>query len=80
MYGYNGLDLNAPDAVHVDPITEVRVLYFRSDVLPMLKWLEPWVSDEKIAELDAKYRPLIEQGYSRPDGIFGAQWETAQAG
>ncbi|KRE25223.1 hypothetical protein ASG82_16655 [Mycobacterium sp. Soil538] len=80
MYGYNGLDLNTPDAVHVDPTTGVTVLYFRSDVLPMLKWLEPWVSDEKLAELDAKYRPLIEQGYSRPDGIFSGQWEAAHAG
>lgn len=61
-YGYNGLDLTAPDAVHVDPVTGATVLYFRSEVLPMLEWLDPpWVSDEKMAELDAKYRPLIER-------------------
>ncbi|MCV7151621.1 Ig-like domain-containing protein [Mycolicibacterium pyrenivorans] len=78
-YGYNGLDLTAPDAVHVDPVTGATVLYFRSEVLPMLEWLDPWVSDEKMAELDAKYRPLIEAGYRRPDGIFSPAWEAAQA-
>lgn len=78
IYGYDHLDLTNPDAVYVDPVTGVKVLYFRSDVLPMLK---PWdwaLNDERMAELDAKYRPKIEAGYSRPDGIFSPEWEEQQ--
>lgn len=41
-------------------------MYFAPDVLPMLKWREPFTSPERMAELDAKYRPRIEAAYDRP--------------
>ncbi|UXA19496.1 PE-PPE domain-containing protein [Mycobacterium sp. SMC-4] len=66
MFGYNGLDLTAPDSVYVDPRTGARTLYFRTDVLPILRWRAWFTSPERMAELDAKYRPIIEAAYDRP--------------
>ena len=66
MRGYDNLDLNNPDAVWVDPATGARTLYYRTDVLPILAWRQWFTPDERMAELDAFYRPRIEAAYSRP--------------
>lgn len=64
--GYDGLDLTQPDAIDVDERTGARVLWFRTDDLPILRWVKPWVSEKRYAELDTKYRARIEQAYERP--------------
>lgn len=64
--GYDDIDLDDPDATYVDPVTGSTTKYFRSDVLPMLRWRQRFTSDERMAELDAKYRPRIEAAYDRP--------------
>lgn len=63
--GYDQLDLDSPDAVHVTE-SGAEVKWFRSDTLPMLRWRESFTTPERMAELDAKYRPLIEKAYDRP--------------
>jgi len=43
----------------------------------MLKFVQPFVSAQRMAELDAQYRPLVERDYDRPDYIEqgqGADW------
>lgn len=69
LEGYDGLDLDNPDAVYVDPDTGAKTLYFRTDVLPMLQWMDWFVAAEQLAEWDATLRPLIEAAYDRPVAI-----------
>ena len=73
MRGYDNLDLTAPDAVHVDERTGARTLYYRTDVLPILAWRDWFTSDERMAELDAYYRPKIEAAYERPIDFEAAE-------
>ncbi len=64
---YTDVDLDDPRNVNwVDEATGVRYVYVPTDVLPMLQWRDWFTSDERMAELDAKYRPLIEADYDRP--------------
>lgn len=64
--GYDDIDLDDPDAVWTDPVTGSTTKYYRSDTLPMLRWRERFTSEERMAELDARYRPRIEKAYDRP--------------
>lgn len=64
IHGYD--DLGEPDVVWRDDETGSVTEFHRSDVLPMLKGWDWLLSDERMAELDAKYRPRIDQAYSRP--------------
>lgn len=66
LEGYDGLDLDNPDAVYVDPKTGATTLYFRTDLLPMLSWMDWFATPEQLAEWDATLRPLIEAAYARP--------------
>ena len=66
---YEEVDLSSADATYFDPETGSISYYYRADVLPMLKWRDWFTSDEKMAELDAKYRPLVEAGHDRPGTV-----------
>lgn len=71
------VDINDPEnLIYQDPDGTTYML-IEADVLPMLKWRDWFTSDELMAELDAKYRPLIEADYDRPNYIEqgeGADW------
>ncbi|MDG4667348.1 PE-PPE domain-containing protein [Mycobacterium sp. 236(2023)] len=74
---FEDVDINDPDNLVYRDGDGSTYMLIEADVLPMLKWMEPWVSDEKMAELDAKYRPLIEKDYDRPAYVpqgEGADW------
>lgn len=64
IHGYD--NLGEPDVVWRDDETGSVTEFHRSDVLPMLKAWDWLLSDERMAELDAKYRPRIDQAYDRP--------------
>ena len=70
-------DVNDPgNLIYQDPDGSTYML-IKADVLPMLKWRAWFTSDERMAELDAQYRPLIEADYDRPDYVVqgeGADW------
>jgi hypothetical protein len=66
MEGYDDLDLDAYDAIYIDPVTQSRTLYFTTKVLPILAPLDWLLSDSAMAELDAIVRPMVEEAYSRP--------------
>ncbi len=52
-------DINDPDnLVYTEGNTTYMLI--KADTLPMLKWVEPFVSEKRLAELDARYRPLVE--------------------
>jgi len=65
LHGYDELDLSNPSATYTAPDGSTT-LYYAPEVLPMLKWREKWTTPERMAELDAKYRPRIEAAYDRP--------------
>lgn len=64
--GYDGIDLEAPDATYTDPRTGAVTKYYRTDVLPILKGWDWLLNDAQMAKLDAKYRPRVEKAYDRP--------------
>lgn len=70
------VDINDPNnLVYQDGNTTYMLI--EAKTLPMLKWVQPFVSEARLAELDAKYRPLVERDYDRPDYIAqgdGADW------
>jgi len=63
--GYDGIDLDNPDATYTNEDGSVQKWY-RTDTLPVLAWRKWFTSDERMAELDKYYRPLIEKDYDRP--------------
>lgn len=73
---FDDLDVNDPgNLVYQEGSTTYMLI--PADTLPMLRWVAPFVSLERLAELDAKYRPLVELDYDRPDFIEqgeGADW------
>lgn len=73
---FDDVDIDDPDnLVYRDGTTTYMLV--RADVLPMLKWLDRFVDDEQMAELDRIFRPLVERDYARPDYIpqgEGADW------
>ncbi|MGB2921755.1 MAG: PE-PPE domain-containing protein [Mycobacterium sp.] len=73
---FEDMDVNDPDNLIYQEGNTTYML-IEADTLPMLRWVEPFVSDQRMAELDARYRPLVESGYDRPDYIRqgeGADW------
>lgn len=74
-------DINDPDnLVYTEGNTTYMLI--KADVLPMLTWVKPFVSEKRLAELDARYRPLIEKDYDRPAYIpqgEGADWGNGNA-
>ena len=70
-------DINDPDnLIHRDADGTTYML-IKADVLPMLKWMAAFTPAERMAELDAKYRPLVERDYDRPEYVEqgeGADW------
>lgn len=69
--------INDPDNLIYQDEDGTTYMLIKAEVLPMLKWMDWFTSDERMAELDAKYRPLIEADYDRPDYIEqgeGADW------
>ena len=65
LHGYDDLDLANPHATYTAPDGSTT-LYYAPEVLPMLKSWDWLLSDERMAELDAKYRPRVEAAYDRP--------------
>lgn len=71
---YFPADINDPKHRVWTDENGVTYMLIEADVLPMLKWRDWFTSDERMAELDAKYRPLIEADYDRDgNGIFGEE-------
>lgn len=70
-------DINDPDnLIHRDADGTTYML-IKADVLPMLKWMAAFTPAERMAELDAKYRPLVERDYDPPEYVEqgeGADW------
>lgn len=73
--GYD--ELGEPTAVYTDAVSGSVTNYYRPDVLPMLRSRDWYTSDERMAELDAKYRPLIEKAYDRPVDVEAA-WKRGR--
>ncbi|MGB3355218.1 MAG: PE-PPE domain-containing protein [Mycobacterium sp.] len=77
-FGYfdEGVDINDPNNL-VFQEGNTTYMLIPAETLPMLNWVRPFVSEERLAELDARYRPLVERDYDRPDYIQqgeGADW------
>ena len=73
---FEGLDVNDPDNL-VYQEGNTTYMLIPAETLPMVSWLAPFVSDQRLAELDARYRPLVERDYDRPAYIpqgEGADW------
>lgn len=73
---FDGLDINDPDNL-VFQEGNTTYMLIPAETLPMVRWLQPFVSAQRLAELDAKYRPLVEQDYDRPAYVpqgEGADW------
>lgn len=74
---FEPVDINDPDNLIYRDADGTTYMLIKADVLPMLKWMDPWLSDQKMAELDATYRPLVEADYDRPAYLpqgDGADW------
>lgn len=75
-FDYFAADINDPsNLVYRDGQTTHMLI--EADVLPMLRWRDWFTPDDRMAELDAKYRPLIEADYDRPAYVeqgAGADW------
>lgn len=78
---FQPVDINDPNnLIYQDEGTTHMLI--KADVLPMLKWRAWFTSPARMAELDAKYRPLIERDYDRPAYIpqgEGADWGNGNA-
>ncbi|WP_024445120.1 PE-PPE domain-containing protein [Mycolicibacterium iranicum] len=74
---FDDVDINDPDNLVYRDEDGSTYMLIKAETLPMLAWMDPWISDERMAELDAKYRPLIEKDYDRPAYVpqgGGADW------
>ncbi|MDA2892281.1 PE-PPE domain-containing protein [Mycolicibacterium sp. BiH015] len=74
---FQDVDINDPDNLVYRDEDGSTYMLIKADTLPMLAWMDPWITDERMAELDAKYRPLIEKDYDRPAYVpqgEGADW------
>ena len=75
---FQPVDINNPNnLIHQDG-TGTTYMLIKADVLPMLKWQAWFTSPARMAELDARYRPLIEKDYDRP--AYSPQGEGADWG
>lgn len=73
---FDGLDINDPENLVIQEGNTTYML-IPAKTLPMLRWIEPFVTEERLAELDARYRPLVERDYDRPAYVpqgEGADW------
>lgn len=73
---FDGLDINDPDNLVFQEGTTTYML-IPAETLPLVRWLQPFVTPERLAELDARYRPLVERDYDRPAYVpqgEGADW------
>lgn len=74
---FEDVDVNDPDNLVYRDGDGTTYMLIKAETLPMLAWMDPWITDERMAELDAKYRPLIEKDYDRPPYVpqgEGADW------
>lgn len=75
-FDYFTADINDPtNLVYRDGQTTHMLI--EADVLPLLRWRDWFTPDDRMAELDAKYRPLVEADYDRPAYVEqgpGADW------
>lgn len=76
VYFEDDVDINDPgNLIYQEGNTTYMLI--PADTLPMLRWVRPFVSAERMAELDARYRPLVERDFDRPDFVEqgeGADW------
>jgi hypothetical protein len=75
-YFQEDLDVNDPENL-VYREGNTTYMLIPAETLPMLRWIEPFVTEERLAELDARYRPLVERDYDRPAYVpqgEGADW------
>ena len=74
---FDPIDIDDPDNLVYQDADGSTYMLIQADALPMLKWMDWFTTDERMAELEAKYRPLVERDYDRPDYIpqgAGADW------
>lgn len=74
---FEDVDIDDPDNLVYKDEDGTTYMLIKAETLPMLAWMDPWITDERMAELDAKYRPLIEKDYDRPAYVpqgEGADW------
>lgn len=73
---FEDIDIDDPDhLVYRDGNTTYMLI--EAKTLPMLVWVQPFVSEQRMSELDARFRPLVERDYDRPDYVRqgeGADW------
>lgn len=75
-YFEEDLDVNDPENL-VYQEGNTTYMLIPAQTLPMLRWIQPFVTEERLAELDARYRPLVERDYDRPAYVpqgEGADW------
>ncbi|MDA2892282.1 PE-PPE domain-containing protein [Mycolicibacterium sp. BiH015] len=75
-YFQEDLDVNDPENL-VYQEGNTTYMLIPAKTLPMLRWIEPFVTEQRLAELDARYRPLVERDYDRPAYVpqgEGADW------
>lgn len=73
---FEDVDINDPDNLIYEENGTTYMLA-RANVLPMLQWRAAFTSPQRMAELDAQYRPMVERDYDRPDYVpqgDGADW------
>ncbi len=75
---FQPVDINNPNNLIHQDATGTTYMLIKADVLPMLKWQAWFTSPARMAELDARYRPLIEKDYDRP--AYTPQGEGADWG
>lgn len=76
-FAYRNIDINDPNNLVYQDEDGVTYMLVQAEVLPMLQWADWFASDEQMAQLDAIFRPLVEQDYDRPDYVEqgeGADW------
>lgn len=76
-FAYRTIDINDPNNLVYQDEDGATYMLIKAEVLPMLQWMDWFTTDERMAELDAIFRPLVERDYDRPDYVEqgeGADW------
>ncbi|XTP34728.1 PE-PPE domain-containing protein [Mycobacterium sp. TJFP1] len=74
---FDDVDINDPRNLVYQADDGGTYMLVRSEVLPLLSWMDWFTPDERMAELDAILRPLVERDYDRPAYVEqgeGADW------
>ncbi|QZT65385.1 PE-PPE domain-containing protein [Mycolicibacterium austroafricanum] len=74
---FDDIDINDPDNLVYQADDGTTYMLVRSEVLPLVSWMDWFTPDERMAELDAILRPLVERDYDRPAYVEqgeGADW------